>query len=233
MFGHMRTLTHNRNFNLAEANLNLSTAHQISHILEEHPEWSRGHRRLKATEDKVNPLSWQGNMKVTRHMDIPALYNQGMQQAKAAILASGLLVENSPDLDFYNLATKGFSLRCPHGEWVGVTLMYDEEESDCDEEMENGDEALEVGQHAHEEAQLEAQAFDDAAVTMEDACTEAAAFIKHPNTTTILKASRCTSPLPFDLEYHQIPNLWTALGELQEQADSLEGMWIWKTGILK
>ena len=61
----------------------------------------------------------------------------------------------------------------------------EEEESDCDEEMENGDEALEVGQHAHEEAQLEAQAFDDAAVTMEDACTEAAAFIKHPNTITI------------------------------------------------
>ena len=115
MFGHMRTLTHNRNFNLAEANVNLSTAHQISHILEEHPEWSRGHRRLKATKDKVNPLSWRGNMKVTRHMDIPALYNQGMQQAKTAILASGLLVENSPDLDFYNLATKGFSLRCPHG----------------------------------------------------------------------------------------------------------------------
>eukprot|EP00731_Ephydatia_muelleri_P007347 Em0003g1595a len=47
------------NFNLAEANFNLSTAHQISLILEEHPEWSRGHRLLKATEDKVNPLSWR------------------------------------------------------------------------------------------------------------------------------------------------------------------------------
>ncbi|KAL5503392.1 hypothetical protein EMCRGX_G010332 [Ephydatia muelleri] len=91
MFGHMRTLTHNRNFNLAEANFNLSTAHQISLILEEHPEWSRGHRLLKATEDKVNPLSWRGDMKVTKHLDIPALHNQGIEQAKAVIVASGLL----------------------------------------------------------------------------------------------------------------------------------------------
>ena len=186
MFGHMRTLTHNRNFNLAEANVNLSTAHQISHILEEHPEWSRGHRRLNATEDKVNPLSWRGDMKVNRFMNIPALYNQGMLQAKAAILASGLVNESSPDLDFYNLAAKGFSLRCPHGEWVGVTLMDDEvEDSDCDEDLDNGDEALPVSQPAHDEVQEEEQAFDDAAVTMEDACTEAAAFVKHPNTIII------------------------------------------------
>ena len=186
MFGHMRTLTHNRNFNLAEANVNLSTAHQISHILEEHPEWSRGHRRLNATEDKVNPLSWRGDMKVNRFMNIPALYNQGMLQAKAAILASGLVNESSPDLDFYNLAAKGFSLRCPHGEWVGVTLMNDEvEDSDCGEDLDNGDEALPVSQPAHDEVQKEEQAFDDAAVTMEDACTEAAAFVKHPNTITI------------------------------------------------
>ena len=39
-------------------------------------------------------------MKVTRHLDIPALYNQGMQQAKAAILASGLLVEKTLTLTF-------------------------------------------------------------------------------------------------------------------------------------
>ena len=44
---------------------------------------------------------------------------------------------------------------------------------------------LEVGQPAHDDAQLETQAFDDAAVTGEDACTEAAAFVKHPNTITI------------------------------------------------
>ncbi|KAL5497470.1 hypothetical protein EMCRGX_G013944 [Ephydatia muelleri] len=120
----------------SKANVNLSTAHQISHILEERPEWSRGHQRLKATVDKVNPLSWRGNMK----------------------------------------QPKGFSLRCPHGEWVGVTLMDGEDEdSDCDEE-------------------LEAQASDDAAVTMEDACTEAAAFVKHPNTITIEgKQASCRS----------------------------------------
>ena len=135
MFGHMCTLTHNRNFNLAEANVNLSTAHQISHILEEHPEWSRGHRRLNATEDKVNPLSWRGNMKVTKHLDIPALYNQGMEQAKAVIFAYGLLDASSPDLDFHHLAAKGFSLQCPHGEWVGVTFMDGEDaDSDCDDE---------------------------------------------------------------------------------------------------
>lgn len=50
MFGHMCTLTHNRNSNLAEANVNLSTAHQIIHILEEYPQWSSSSR----PEDKFN-----------------------------------------------------------------------------------------------------------------------------------------------------------------------------------
>eukprot|EP00731_Ephydatia_muelleri_P017438 Em0010g536a len=106
MFGHMRTLTHNRNFNLAEANVNLSTAHQISHIFEEHPEWSRGHWWLNATEDKVNPLSWRDDVRVTKHLDIPALYNEGMKQTKSVIIACGLLDSSSPDLDFYHLAVK-------------------------------------------------------------------------------------------------------------------------------
>ena len=57
LFGHMRTLTHNSNFNVAEANTNISTAHQIHKILEHHPEWSRGHKRLKATEDHINPTA--------------------------------------------------------------------------------------------------------------------------------------------------------------------------------
>ena len=72
--------------------------------------------RLNATEDKVNPLSSRGDMKVTKHLDIPALYTQGMEQAKAVIFACGLLDASSPDLDFHHLAAKGFSLRCPHGE---------------------------------------------------------------------------------------------------------------------
>ena len=38
----------------------------------------------------------------------------------------------------------------------------EDEDSDCDEEVENGDETLEGSQTTHDEAQLEAQAFDDA-----------------------------------------------------------------------
>eukprot|EP00731_Ephydatia_muelleri_P021285 Em0013g1012a len=77
-----------------------------------------GHRRLNATEDKVNPLSWR---------------------------------DSDSDWD--------------------------------DEDMYNVHEVLEARQPAEiEEAQLN---LDDESITVEDACNEAASFVKHPKTITI------------------------------------------------
>ena len=230
MFGHMRT--HNRNFNLAEANVNLSTAHQISHILEEHPEWSRGHRRLIATEDKVNPLSWRGDVRVTKHLDIPALYYQGMELAKSVIIACGLLDSSSLDLDFHHLAAKGFSLRCPHGEWVGVTSMEGEDsDSDWDDEdMDIVHEVLEARQPAEiEEAQLD---LDDESITVEDACNEAASFVKHPNTITI-DGKQVHKSTALRLGVSPDPKSMDRLRRVAGASRFTGLVLIWKTGILK
>lgn len=77
---------------------------------------------------------------------------------------------------------------------------------------ESNDVALEVGQPTYGEAKLEAQTLDDATITVEDACIEAAAF--NTLTPSLLIASRCTSLLPLDLEYHQTQNPGTIYGRL-------------------
>ena len=184
MFGHVRTLSHNRNFCLSEANVNFSTARQIGSIFEQHPEWSRGSKRLKATDDKVNPRSWRGSMMVSQDMDIAALFLRGQLLAKAALVDSGLMAADSPELDFTALAARGCSLRKPHGVWVGVTPLPDE-----GPELEEGAEALfdVATEDAVEAAQqpadgdaegLQAQALADAALPINDALAEAAAISK-------------------------------------------------------
>ena len=119
----MGTLTHNSNFNVAEANTNISTTHQIHKILEHRPEWSRGHKQLKATEDHVNPHSWHGSMFVHKNLDVPAFYQL---EAKAAIIMLELMPKECLELDFYHLhigntRSHRTSLGRPHG--VGLALL--------------------------------------------------------------------------------------------------------------
>ena len=144
LFGHMRTLTHNSNFNVAEANTNISTAHQIHKILEHHPEWSRGHKQLKATEDHVNPHSWRGSMFVHKGLDVPALYRLGQAEAKAAIITLELMPKECLELDFYHLHIG--NTRCH------VTSLTDEKpeqvEASAHEPDTNDEEYVRNGDHS-------------------------------------------------------------------------------------
>ncbi|TDL20789.1 hypothetical protein BD410DRAFT_870927 [Rickenella mellea] len=66
VFSETRCQTHQRNYDILELAHKLSTVVDTCHILEEYPEWDRGHRRLKLRDadgvDHVNPASWEGNV---------------------------------------------------------------------------------------------------------------------------------------------------------------------------
>ncbi|KIJ38670.1 hypothetical protein M422DRAFT_176215, partial [Sphaerobolus stellatus SS14] len=66
LFGTVRTLTHDRNVDTLQLVDRLTSAGDINTILTEHPDWDRGHRRLKLEGcdgvDHVNPCSWKGDV---------------------------------------------------------------------------------------------------------------------------------------------------------------------------
>ena len=64
LFGVLRTLTHNRNFDLLEHGPRLSHATHINQIYQHHPDWKQKAKRLKGSLDEMNPSLWKGNVTV-------------------------------------------------------------------------------------------------------------------------------------------------------------------------
>jgi hypothetical protein len=68
-------------------------------------------------------------MIVHKGLDVPALYQLGQAEAKAAIITLDLMPKDSFELDFYqlhngNTRSHRTSLGRPHGDWVGVTSLH-------------------------------------------------------------------------------------------------------------
>ena len=71
-------------------------------------------------------------MFVHKVLDVPALYQLGQAEAKAAIITLDFMPKDSFELDFYqlhigNTRSHRTSLGCPNEDWVGVTSLPDEE----------------------------------------------------------------------------------------------------------
>ncbi|KIJ38312.1 hypothetical protein M422DRAFT_176749, partial [Sphaerobolus stellatus SS14] len=80
VFGTVCTLTHDRNVDALQLSDHLAAAGEITSILSEHPEWDRGHRRLKLEGadgvDHVNPASWKGDV-ITGNVSIQHCWDKG------------------------------------------------------------------------------------------------------------------------------------------------------------
>ena len=147
---------------------------------------------------------------------VPALYWLGQAEPKAAIITLELMPKECLELDFYHLhfgntRSHRTSIGRPHGVWVGVTSLTDEEpeqveasahEPDTnDEEYMWNDDHLEdhdndgiqgsVSMNDFDVAQLNDLAEEDSTLTIQEVCAEAATL--HKNTNTIDIGYYCTS----------------------------------------
>ena len=143
-------------------------------------------------------------------LDVPAFYWLGQAEAKAAIITLDLMPKDSFELDFYqlhigNTRSHRTSLGRPHGDWVGVTSLPDEEpeqvEASAHDPDTNDEEYMCNDDHSDDhdndgiqgcasmndldEAQLNDLAEEDSTLTIQEVCAEAATLHKYTNTIDI------------------------------------------------
>ena len=140
LFSVLRTLTHNRNFDLLECGHRLSHATHLNQIYQRHPDWKWKAKRLEGSLDEMNPKSWRGSVKVA-DVDVVKCWFDGRTKCVDALSRSGLF--SIGELDFDAFVEKRYTLCRPNGAWIGET----EEESErllciADEEREVGEEVV-------------------------------------------------------------------------------------------
>lgn len=138
-FGVMRTtIPGNSNADQLQLANHMSGATRINQILAEHPEWSRGSRRLNVQPisaaadnmsskyDHLNPKSWQGDLSVASISRVTC-WNEGRLQA------AKILAEFGHTVPFDRMEDeKGYDMLCPFGsnKIVAVNGLVDGEDED-------------------------------------------------------------------------------------------------------
>ncbi|KAJ7724821.1 hypothetical protein DFH07DRAFT_758857 [Mycena maculata] len=130
-FSESRCQTHSRNHDSLELADKLSVTADIREIYNEHPEWDRGHRRLKYRKgegvDHVNPASIKGCVLV-ENTDLDACWVEGKKRAKVSLVAGGF-----PDVDFTALfAQSNLDMLRPHGDGSHPAVAKDTDRSIID-----------------------------------------------------------------------------------------------------
>jgi hypothetical protein len=126
LFGHVRGLNHDRNFDLLSLSERLAIAAGIAAALLRNPDLDRGHRRMDLSDvsglDHVNIESWIGNVQV-KFANLKVIW------AKARSIAERLL-RNFFGMDSISimawLKEHDVDMSCPNGEVVGTSITKDD-----------------------------------------------------------------------------------------------------------
>ena len=118
LFGVLRTLTHDRNFDLLQAGERLGIATHIAQIFEKHPQWKQPMRRLQGGLDHMNTVSWVGDCLV-RNVDVKECWMKG--RFNCVELLSDTKLFTPSEFDFNQLAVDLVSIAKPRGKLVGVS----------------------------------------------------------------------------------------------------------------
>lgn len=117
LFGVLRTLTHDRNFDLLQAGKRLGIATHNTQIFEKHPQWKKPMRSLQGGLHHMNTASWVGDCLVG-NVDIKRCWMEG--RFKCAELLSCTKLFAPSEFNFNQLAVDGISIAKPRGKLAGV-----------------------------------------------------------------------------------------------------------------
>ena len=123
LFGIIRTLSgQNRNFDMLELESNIGIATSIAQYFVVYPEKRRGSRKLSASLDHWNPVSWTGCTK-TSNVDLAQCWRAGARDAAVVLRRGGLFTE--AEVDWAALANEALAphkrtMLRPEGSEVGV-----------------------------------------------------------------------------------------------------------------
>jgi hypothetical protein len=120
--------SHNPNFGLFEFAQLLSSALDITRILDEYPEWYSGHRRLSTDRgehaDHLSPSAWKGHAKAGS-VQLNMVWDAGGEQARQIIKRHSISSSPTTWKEFFKVPNCDIQRPCPGSSYPGVARDTD------------------------------------------------------------------------------------------------------------
>jgi hypothetical protein len=147
VFGQVRTMVGtDTNYDQLQLTSRIDGAVQCINILEDHPEWGGGSRRLtlkplskdpdsvSSKHDHINPKSWKGDVEVSKVV-LSGCWREGRRTGEEELQKAGILVRFG-----WMEGEGGFDILCPfrHAKMVLVDgKVHEEEQEETEEEADH------------------------------------------------------------------------------------------------